>query len=523
MAAILLNAWHFPLLLAAIGLQSLTAAFIFLQKRRMAQDLRALTPWARQAVSGKALSERTGLVATDELGFLGGHLDFFLDRLSSNIVQLRDVARGLAQLLAELRNASERLSGSIENAAAITEQLTQTSEQVLAAVDSITDSVGAQQKNIAQITAHTTELRQQVRSANSALAEGAGTARSLETQAAGSESDLSTLTGSLSHALRNAREVASIAAFISEVTERMTLLALNASIEAARAGESGRGFAVVADEISKLAGTTAGRMGEINRLADDTRNTSKGAELAGRKIEIALREIVTSAGAMRVQFTAAQEAGQMVDQFAANADSAARTVFEEGAGIGQAAAEQKAAIEEIVDAVQSLSLDAESLARASDMLVRGIHQIEMTGTLVSGMSARFRLKDGDLLPWSPLFVLGIAEIDAQHQRLVQMINELYRSMSSGSEAEDIARLVDGLLEYTVNHFHYEEELFAKRKYPQATEHTAEHEAFRDRALEFREALGQGDPTLGPRLMTLLTEWLTHHIMESDRAYVPYLR
>ncbi|TXC89690.1 ammonium transporter [Metabacillus litoralis] len=94
----------------------------------------------------------------------------------------------------------------------------------------------------------------------------------------------------------DANESKQMVDIISEVSEQINLLSLNASIEAARAGESGRGFTIVANEIKKLALKSKLATEDIREMiTSTTEETTQGfaevIELSG-KIELLSNELI---------------------------------------------------------------------------------------------------------------------------------------------------------------------------------------------------------------------------------------
>lgn len=120
------------------------------------------------------------------------------------------------------------------------------------------------------------------------------------------------------------------------------------------------------------------------------------------------------------------------------------------------------------------------------------------------------------------YAVGIAEIDRQHRRLFGLLSELYQAIQDGHAEHVIAGVLTKLVDYTVYHFTHEEQLLRLHGYPQAQAHRAEHERLTDqaKALAARLKSGRDDVTL-PTLK-FLCDWLSHHILGSDRKFAPFL-
>lgn len=127
------------------------------------------------------------------------------------------------------------------------------------------------------------------------------------------------------------------------------------------------------------------------------------------------------------------------------------------------------------------------------------------------------------MPWGDEFKLGINSIDEQHKELVRMVNHLHRALKSKTGAEESGKILTELAAYTESHFAHEEELFAAHDYPDRAEHEEIHKDLVEKVTAFKTQFDQGKAGLSMELMDFLTNWLRHHILEVDKAYVPFLK
>lgn len=125
--------------------------------------------------------------------------------------------------------------------------------------------------------------------------------------------------------------------------------------------------------------------------------------------------------------------------------------------------------------------------------------------------------------WQDKFAFDIESIDNDHKKLVGLIDELYVAMSQGKAKVIIEDVVKSLLDYTRVHFRREEFYMKSTNYPDYEAHKRAHDKFIEQALIYQQKLKEGKDNFSIDVLSFLREWLSEHILNTDKQTVPHLK
>lgn len=128
----------------------------------------------------------------------------------------------------------------------------------------------------------------------------------------------------------------------------------------------------------------------------------------------------------------------------------------------------------------------------------------------------------DLITWNEALSVNIKEINDQHKKLINMINDLNSAMGSGKGKEIMGNVLTGLVDYTKNHFATEEGLMQKYLYPGYLTHKAEHDKLTQQVLDIVTKFKEGKSIVTVEVMNFLKNWLSNHIQAVDKKYTSHL-
>ena len=129
--------------------------------------------------------------------------------------------------------------------------------------------------------------------------------------------------------------------------------------------------------------------------------------------------------------------------------------------------------------------------------------------------------------WKDAYLTHIDELDDQHQKLVALINSFYTDLLNCPENAEkqacIGKTLEELVAYSNYHFAAEEKLMLEHQYPAYQQHKQEHESFKRKVAALMQTQNEAENALPFPVVVFLRDWLTTHVIQTDKEYGPYLK
>ncbi len=492
------------------------------------------------------LDTRLQMKRKDEFGQLADTMDRFADSLKNEVVDslqklangdltfdiqprdehdqvrgsLKKLGEDLNQIMMQIQNASDQIDSGSSQVSESAQSLSDGAAQSAASVEEISSSMNV----IGGQTNTSSEYAQQANQLSSSAQEAAKT---------GSER-MSEMINAMGEINESGQNISKIIKVIDEIAFQTNLLALNAAVEAARAGQHGKGFAVVAEEVRNLAARSAKAAAETAELIEGSvKKTGKGTQIAERTAG-ALEEIVGSIS----------KVSDLVAEIAASSNEQAQGIAQVNIGmqqIDQVIQQNTASSEESAATSEELSSQAAELKhQLSRFKLKGSYNQSYAPTSTPQLSLPAQNNSGgwgnvsappsqqnnsaQMFHWNDTYNTGVALMDQQHQRLVELINQLFQCMKDGGDRMVVGEIIDELVNYTVTHFRAEEDMLIKHNYPDLEAHQQIHKNFVETIANYAEKLKSGERMPPTDIFNFLKDWLISHIEKQDRdGYGKFLK
>jgi hemerythrin len=127
------------------------------------------------------------------------------------------------------------------------------------------------------------------------------------------------------------------------------------------------------------------------------------------------------------------------------------------------------------------------------------------------------------LVWQKDFESGDAFIDAQHQELFAIANQLLDMLIARQPQETTLAPISELLERITRHFQDEERILAELGYAELLQHATEHGWLIRKGMELLQNFKAGTVTIGEVVEFLSNKMIFQHMLHSDKKFFQLLR
>ncbi|MBU0673729.1 MAG: bacteriohemerythrin [Proteobacteria bacterium] len=125
------------------------------------------------------------------------------------------------------------------------------------------------------------------------------------------------------------------------------------------------------------------------------------------------------------------------------------------------------------------------------------------------------------MEWTEDFSVQISEIDDQHRRWIEIMNEMHETLIKG-DVQKVQNITEKILkdmqDYTRFHFTTEEDFLKKIGFPELAQHKKQHSKFYVQVHELLKDVQEEKMVLNTEIMKTMSSWFLNHILVEDMKY-----
>ncbi|MBF0423516.1 MAG: bacteriohemerythrin, partial [Magnetococcales bacterium] len=126
-------------------------------------------------------------------------------------------------------------------------------------------------------------------------------------------------------------------------------------------------------------------------------------------------------------------------------------------------------------------------------------------------------------PWVEELNTNVVSVDADHRKLVDMVNDLHLAMKEEEGSTKVGTIISGLVDYAQTHFGREIDMLKRHGYPDLKNHGEKHDRLVEKLKDLANRYNQGEFTVVMDLLSFTKEWLVGHILHTDMLYVDHVK
>jgi len=321
------------------------------------------------------LSEELNIIRRDEIGILGDGLNGIQHNLRSTI---REVLTAINRLVIDIKKIAEitdNFSKSTHEQATLISTISATTEEVSSESNNIKDLAQGQAKVTMELEQNISRLFDIGKNTEKTMSEAMSVKKSMDTNTLTIKDNITNTLRMMKDAVESSDAAVNSVTMISDIAEQVSLLSLNAAIEAARSGEAGRGFAVVADQIGKLSDETTTNTKTINQqLEKNNQEIHNAMKSMSQTIEF-IESYISSISLLGDKVEKVEKLAHEDMELNLLVQNRTKNFMSNAETIQTATAEQRNAMEDIINSIISVNDSIHSIASGSDEIITSLKNL----------------------------------------------------------------------------------------------------------------------------------------------------